>query len=339
MRPTFRKFVRHRLLGEIVERINLRPWLEKLGRAPASLGAAAEWNVYMRHRFTSPPMLSIVSLLGLLDGREGLVLDAPCGMGHLAFMISKLVEPNRIVCMDVSPAFAYSAKRFFVPDVAAAVAHDMNLPLPLSDRSVGAIFCSDAFHYVDQRAALAREFLRILRDDGVCVLAHLHNSLVDTAYAGNPLTPAEYRRLFDGAAVRVFPESYRIDAYIRNKPLDLTRQFSDEELKAHRVLDVIAARSPDAFGVVPPSRDALIESARNPRPSGLYRMTRRGAEFVFELHVPRSLQHEYSALEEMLPQIVSVPANLVTRVNGRWLFDNQRELLQKHVLMDLPRDY
>jgi hypothetical protein len=64
--------------------------------------------------------------------------------------------------MDLDPKSAYAARRFFIPAAAAVLGWDMNEPLPLEDESVGVIFCVDAFHYVTEKGALAREFTRIL---------------------------------------------------------------------------------------------------------------------------------------------------------------------------------
>ena len=343
MRLTFERYVRHRALSELVNQFKLRPVLEKL--APRALfgrvAAAAQWNIYIRHRFVQPPMMSIVALLGLVQGREGLVLDAPCGMGHLSFLLGKLVPQRRIVCMDLSAPFVYAVRRFFAPDAGAAVVHNMNNPLPLADESFGAIFCSDSFHYVENRRGLAREFMRVLRDDGVLVISHAHNRLHRTAYAGYPLSPGEYASLFEGFHVRIVPEPVLVDAYLRSAPLDLARTYSDAELNRQPYLHVIAARSPEALSSasVPSVRGQLLDAAANPRVSGLYHMSRRGETVVFERRIPEGLEAEYVPFGEILPPVVTVPASAVHTDHGRFRFDNERELLEQHVLVDVPDDF
>jgi hypothetical protein len=118
------------------------------------------------------------------------------------------------------------------------------------------------------------------------VIAHAHNRLQSNAYAGHAMAPAEYIRLFEDHPVRAFPESYVLDAYLDNMPLDLTRQFSEEELNRSPALVIVAAKSTDVFSVVPPVRDRLIDAARNPRLSGLYRMRHRAGQIVFERNIP-----------------------------------------------------
>jgi SAM-dependent methyltransferase len=341
IRPTFERYVRHRLASDLISALHLRRLLQKVPSRHVSktLVAAAQWNPYMRHRFSSPSLLAVIPLLGLVREHPGLVLDAPCGMGHLSFLLGKLVSPDRLVCMDLSPAFAYSARRFFVPNTLAAVVHDMNLPLPLHDETFGAVFCADAFHYVGDRVSLAREFIRILRPDGVIVIAHAHNRLQPNAYAGHAMSPSEYVGLFEGCHVRVVPERYVLDCYLDNKPLDLTRQFSDKEMEESPALDIVAAKSPQVLTVVPPVRDRLIDASRNPRLSGLYRMHRRSGRIAFERRIPDGLRDDFAEYRPILAPTVSVPETSLVRENGRQRFTNQRELMEAHVLVDVPDDY
>ena len=341
IRPTFERFVRHRTASDLMSALHLRPLLRAVPprRVSKTVIAAAQWNPYMRYRFSTPSMLATIPLLGLVRERQGLVLDAPCGMGHLSFLLSKLVSSARLVSMDLSPAFAYSTRRFFVPDILAAIVHDMNLPLPLNDEIFGAVFCADAFHYVGDRASLAREFIRVLRPDGVIVIAHAHNRLQPNAYAGHAMSPSEYVGLFEGCHVRVLPERYVLDCYLDNQPLDLTREFSAKELEESPALDIVAVKSSDGLALVPPVRDRLIDASRNPRLSGLYRMHRRGSEIVFERSIPDCLRDDFAEYRPFIADRVSMPSATLVQESGRQRFTNQRELLASHVLVDVPEEY
>jgi SAM-dependent methyltransferase len=341
MRPTFERFVRHRALSEAVSRLHINPLLHRLPprRIMHHIAAAAQWNIYIRHRFVLPSMVSMISLLGLVQGRKGMILDAPCGTGHVAFVLSKLVPQLRLVCMDLSPAFVYSTRRFFAPDASAAMVHNMNNPLPLAEGAFGAVFCADSFQYVENRRELARRFMNLIREDGVVVISHVHNRLQRTKYAGYPLSPAEYAELFQGFPVRIVPSKYLVQQYLDNAPVDLRQPVDEEVLNRSEHLHIIAARSPDVLGVVPPVRDALLNASKNPRLNGLYRMRRRGAQVVFERRLPQGLLEEYAPFPEILPPRVSIPASSVHRENGRLRFDDPRSLLQKHVLVDVPVSY
>jgi SAM-dependent methyltransferase len=242
--------------------------------------------------------------------------------------------------MDLSAPFVYATRRFFAPDVGAAIVHNMNNPLPVADESFGVIFCSDSFHYVENRRGLAREFMRVLRDDGVVVISHAHNRLHRTAYSGYPLSPGEYAALFEGYHVRIVPEPVLVDAYLNNAPLDLARTYEERDLNGYHYLHVIAAKSPEALGgAVPSVRHQLLDAASNPRVSGLYHMMRRGETVVFERRIPEGLEPEYAPFGDILPRSVVVPASTVHAENGHVHFDNERELLEQHVLIDVPEDF
>ena len=341
VRLTFRRFLRRGMLARLIGTGGLYGVVEKL--PPQSFTErvlmSAQFSLYMRHRFCAPSFLSAIPLLGLVRGARGLVLDAPCGMGHLAYTLTKLVPPSRLVCMDLLPAHAFSARRFFAPGALAAIAHDMNEPLPLVGGAFSAIFCSDAFHYVTNKAQLAREFMRLLGDDGVLAILHLHNRLQHNPAAGDPLSPAEYARLFEGFAVRLYPERHLVDAYLADSPLDLGAECSEGELNEASALALVAAKSPAAFRVVPSVREQLLAAAHTPRLNELYRRRRRGGQIILQRRLPRTLVAEYPRLVDALPERAVVPAGGVRR-DGGWLrFTDERRLLRQHVLLDLPVDY
>jgi hypothetical protein len=135
------------------------------------------------------------------------------------------------------------------------------------------------------------------------------------------------------------PEPVLVEAYRNNAPLDLSRAYDEAELNRHPFLHVIAAKSLEALREIPPVRAQLLDAASNPRVSGLYRAARRGETVTFERRLPEGLEPEYAAYGELLPRSVSVPASGVHRDNGRVRFDNERELLEQHVLVDVPEEF
>ncbi len=341
MRVTFRRYVRHTALHRVVETLKIRKLLERMppARLGKNLAAAAQFNGYIRHRFSAPWTLGMVGLLGLLEGRDGLVLDAPCGMGHLAHRIAKLIEQQRIVCMDLLSGFVYSTRRFFVPEALATITYDMNKPLPLADGRFAMIFCFDSFQHMHDKAQTARDFMRILNDDGVLVIGRSPNRFYPHLYSDRALSPAEHVGLFSGYAARVYPEGYLVDQYLSGNPIDLSRRFSQEELDRARNIDVVVGKSESVFGLVPNISTKLLEKAANPQLNPLYRVRHRSGQLELELFVPEALAEEYGRFPQILPKRVTVDQRDVRRENGRLHFANARELLEKHVLEDLPADY
>lgn len=94
LRVTFRRYLRHaalaRLLsGRVVGEFCHRHAESKLIKP---FWSAGQWHLYMQHRFTAPSLLAARAALGLLPGRDGLILDAPCGMGHFSHYLAKMAD-------------------------------------------------------------------------------------------------------------------------------------------------------------------------------------------------------------------------------------------------------
>lgn len=333
-RPTFRQFLRHNELVWLTDQLGLRSLFLKLRprRLFRQVVDSAQFNLYMRHRLCAPSLLSVMALLGVVRLRPGPALDAPSGMGHLSWVMSRLVPAERLLCLDLVPSFAYSTRRFFVPEAAAAIAHDLNHPLPLADRSMATIVSSDAIHYVQHKSLLVSEFKRVLTDDGIVIVSHMHNKLQDNPAAGSPLTPRDYLALFDGFDVRLLPESALLRAYLDGQPVDLSTPVPLEVLEKAPALVAVASKAP-LPAAVPSVRAELARAARGPAVNPLYRRRRDGGMPYFERVVPAGLVEEYPDMLEMLPARVDAGA-----------FDRGDEadldrLLAAGVLLDVPPHY
>lgn len=333
-RATFQQFLRHNELVWLTNELGLRSlflklWPQRLFRQVVD---SAQFNLYMRHRFCAPSLLAVMALLGVVRLRPGPTLDAPSGMGHLSWVMSRLVPAQHLLCLDLVPSFAYSARRFFVPDAAAAIAHDLNYPMPLADGSMATIVSSDAIHYVENKALLVSEFKRVLTDDGIVIVSHMHNKLQFNPAAGSPLTPAGYLKLFEGFDVRLLPEPALLRAHLDNRAIDLATPVPMDELERAPALLAVASKS-----ALPPSipgiREELARAASEPAVNGLYRLRNQGDAPYFERVVPEGLAEEYPEILDTLP--ARADASAYTRGDLR----ARDELLAAGVLLDLPPGY
>jgi SAM-dependent methyltransferase len=338
-RMTFRRYLRHVALGWLLtgraagEFCRRRPE----NRLVKPFWGAGQWHLYMQHRFTVPSFLAARAALGLLQGRDGLILDAPCGMGHLSHYLAKMTNPAQIVAMDLDPESAYAARRFFIPNAAAVLVWDMNELLPLQDGSVGAIFCLDAFHYVTDKQALANEFTRVLRNDGVIASLHLHNRLQHNPTPGTPLSPDEYADLFSGTTIRMYPEDHFLRAQLLNDPIDLMQSAPPEDLKKANALMLIVAKDPNTLSELPPTRTALASRASNPKLSYFYTASNKDGKVKFQCSIPPTLRGEYPNITEVLPArwVSTAPLS----VNGQSLSADQQSLLEHNIFVDVPDNY
>jgi len=339
IRVTFRRYLRHAALGWLLTGRTVGEFCRRRSgnQLVKPFWGAGQWHLYMQHRFTAPSFLAARAALGLLQGRDGLILDAPCGMGHLSHYLAKMADPARIVAMDLDPESAYAARRFFIPNAAAVLAWDMNEPLPLEDGSVGAIFCVDAFHYVTAKRVLANEFTRVLSDDGVIAILHLHNGLQANPMPGTPLSPDEYADLFHGNTIRMYPEDHFLSAQLRNDPIDLTRSAPPEDLKKANALMLIVAKDPDTLSELIPTRTLLAGRASNPQLSDFYTVRRKGGKLIFKCSIPPTLRGEYPNIGAILPQRWVSAAAL--GVSGQSLSETQQSLLEHNIFIDFPDNY
>lgn len=338
---TYRRFIRHGALNRVVEGLNLTKLLEQMPvRLANNVAAASQWNSYLKHRFVAPWFQSPLALLGAVND-TGLVLDAPCGMGHLAYVISKLIPQERIVCMDLVAPFVYSALKFFVPRAAGAFAHDMGQPLPLASAKFSLAYVFDSFQYIPNKEKLAQELLRIVQDDGIVSILHSPNPAFPSAYHADAIRPLEHLDLFPGCDVRIYPTRYLVDAYFSGKPIDLTRRFSDSEISSAIDVDVVVAKSAGVLREVPNLREKIFDAARNIQLSGQYRMNKVADEIIFEEEFPESLVPDYEQFPSVLPRRYSIPAGDVQWSDGRPQFteSRQRDLLRQHILVDLPEKW
>jgi SAM-dependent methyltransferase len=260
-------------------------------------------------------------------------------MGHLAYLIAKVVDPKRIVCMDLLPGFVYSTRRFFVPDALATLTYDMNKPLPLADGKFSMVYCFDSFQHLTDKPQRASEFMRILNGDGVLVIGRSPNRFFPGLYSHDALSPAEHYELFKDYPARVFPEGYLVDQYLNRGPIDLSRRFPMEELDKARNLDIVVARSESVFSSIPNVSQKLLDAAARPRLNDLYGVSQSNGAMRLDLRLPEALAEEYARFPQILPRQLSIPGSDVRHSNGTMEFVHQRELLEKHVLEDLPADY
>jgi hypothetical protein len=107
LRVTFRRYLRHAVLARLLSGRVVGEFCHRHAESKliTPFWSAGQWHLYMQHRFTAPSLLAARAALGLLPGRDGLILDAPCGMGHFSHYLAKMADPARLVAIE-QPAAA-----------------------------------------------------------------------------------------------------------------------------------------------------------------------------------------------------------------------------------------
>jgi len=119
----------------------------------AALGRTADLD-YFRYRFSDLSYLSSAALLTPLA--QGPVLDLGCGAGHLLVALSRRLPRGLAAGLDLNFTLLYLARRFVAPS-ALLVCADACGTLPFRDGAFEAAVSSDAFNYLSDRSATARD--------------------------------------------------------------------------------------------------------------------------------------------------------------------------------------
>lgn len=127
--------------------------------------AHAESGPYNAH-YDRPAMLDAI---GDVDGLE--VLDAACGPGVYAEEL--VARGARVRAFDGSASMVRLARARLGDGVRVDLA-SLDDRLPYDDASVDLVVCALAIHYAADRAATFREFFRVLRPAGRCVVSTQH---------------------------------------------------------------------------------------------------------------------------------------------------------------------
>jgi uncharacterized protein YbaR (Trm112 family)/SAM-dependent methyltransferase len=307
---------------------------------------------YFLYRFSDPTFVcsqAVVQAVGPLtlpsppsergrgEGEGGrAVLDLCGGTGHLTRVLCRLAGASPVILADNTFWEVWLARRFLAP-ACQPVCCDANQPLPFAADAFALVVCSDAFHYVWSKRLLAGEMARLVGGRGTILLPHLHNALGANHSAGLPLTPAHYRSLFAGLAVRLFPESAVLDGVLNRRPVDLSANYPDGDLNKENALLLAASRREGLFRVYDsdngrwPGRLVV-----NP----LYRRESRGGTVRLMLRFPSpDYEEEFGDCKRYLPRRVELTAGMVRSLEAGRTSGILNELAERYVLLDLPEGY
>lgn len=322
-----------------------------LGRETATYREALELlcddaeATYFLYRFTDPTYVTAEALIRAMAQRgwplEGRTLDLCGGSGHLTRVLCSLRSsaspPGGSVLVDVHFWKLWLARRFTAPD-SEQLCCDANDPLPFSRGSFSAVVLADAFPYIWHKRLLADEMMRLVGDEGVVMMPHLHSALGENLSAGDTLTPAAYRALFEPLGPRLFSDRRLLDDAVRRRVVDLSEDRSPEALGDEPALTLVAAKRSDVFTRygLPESYGVLGELTVNP----LYRVDANGGSSTLTLQFPTpEYEAEFGECRRYLPDRLTVEADLTGPIERERLGSAYAELRERHVLIDAPVGY
>jgi uncharacterized protein YbaR (Trm112 family) len=214
---------KHRVLRELLARRDASSAIEVFRffyRPESPLGIAV--GDYFSLRFGQPRHLVAVCLLAQLPPDDKPLLDIACGCGHLDHYLTSRPDPLNVIGVDLNFFHLWIARHWISPDGAFVCANATDV-LPFADNSFSASICSDAYHYIPERAQLNAEVRRcapgrpgiITRAGNVGVMPN----------EGRERTPEGYLEEIGANDIRTWSESALLQCYLeRQSPLALAQE-------------------------------------------------------------------------------------------------------------------
>jgi len=298
-------------------------------------------GLYYVHRLSNPTYVVGQAVLRAVSAERKCftrrAIDLCGGSGHLTRTLCELSGDSEVVLTETNFWKLWLARRAMAPRC-APVYCDAESPLPFKSGSFSFALCSDAFHYIWSKRLFACEMMRLVGDDGVIILNHVHNALQENYSAGLPLAPKWWRNLLAEMGARVFKESELLNSVIEHRTIDLSHNYSDDELSDEQALFLIATRLDGLFRAYKyPDTESTSGLWRiNP----LYEVKSNGSGAVLRLQFPpESYEDEYKACKRYLPERIELTADELSSLTTGELNGSLRELADRYVLLNVPRGY
>jgi uncharacterized protein YbaR (Trm112 family)/SAM-dependent methyltransferase len=298
-------------------------------------------GIYFVYRFSDPTYLVGQRLIRAVGSDKRCfsrrAIDLCGGSGHLTRVLCECAGESEVVLADAYFWKLWMAKRITAPDC-RPVCCDANNPLPFARDAFSLAVCSDAFHYIWSKRLLSSEMMRLTGDQGVIILSHIHNALVDNFSAGMPLAPEWWRNLFAEMDARVFKESEVFESFLNHAPVDLSIDYSDEQLRDEQALFLIATKLEGLFRVYPAT--ATPNGNGKLRINPLYRVEQNGGNAVLRIQFPsEQYEEEFGACMRYLPERIEFGADELKNLEAGALSGGLKELADLYVLIELPEGY
>lgn len=290
-------------------------------------GFYPDWFAY---RFGARTFLPITGLAGLLPP-GGPILEIGTGCGHSSFVLGRHAGPGTVVALDHQFAQLHAARRFMAPD-AHYVCTDVERGLPLASGAFAAVVMSDTFHFVHEKQRLAEEVARVTRPRSTLLLSQIHNGLFPEPFAGEPLSPADYSRMFAGWEPRLLRNDRLLDRLSTDDGFDLTDPALAAGIEGERSLSLVGRRGGGgAAAVAEVSRHVSERRTRIVLNPALTR-TERGLAPREDIHPVVAPNIAPPDMAGLAPGAGEPPA---------WEADSAAtiDLLRRRVLLDVPERF
>jgi SAM-dependent methyltransferase len=303
---------------------------------------------YLYHRLANPSLLGAIPPLVVAGDdcrqkKDGRILDLLCGVGLADAIIGALCPGLELIAADSDFVNLFLARHFTVPH-AVTLCVDAELPLPLANGCVDALWCIDGLHYLRSKMALLSEVDRVVTADGTWVFAHMHNVKGMNENPGTPLSADGYAKRFSFGRQRLMAEPEILRQFQTEGSLDLTAQADVDSLASSHALTLVGARTDTLWDKHASLDDALCRRPDLLRFNPIYEVKKTADGLNLTSAWPSdSLRLECIGRMPILPETACVPSRVVDEIaalrTSRSLSDDVRKLLRSFVLVSLPSCY
>jgi SAM-dependent methyltransferase len=305
------------------------------------IGKLLSGNVrdYFIHRFSFQSLWNIYALIPLIKEAGTPVLDFGCGYGHGSFILSQLFPAKNIFCVEKSYLKLFLMKRYFADT--ERICLDKISMLPFKDDFFSTVFSMDAFHIISSKLLLAKEFQRVLKTDGILLLTHLPNV---HGYNPFPLSPVAYQKLFDMLKTKVVPEE-RLVEKLHEDALDLTMEYSEEQINSSDSNTLIGSRQSDVFKRYPNVKDGFLGLKSNLELNPIYQVEQKNGKLLLTRKSLEKYKRESPLPDRILPQEIEIDREILRKAKKvekgatREEMEAIHGLMEKFVLINVPPNY
>lgn len=300
----------------------------------------AETAVHFAFSFGQPRHLAALSIASLIKNREGAILDLACGPGHLTHYFCTGGDGNRpVVGVDRNFFRLWIARNFVAPG-ADFVCQWIDRPLPFSTGFFDSALCSDAFHYVLNKAGCIREARRVIVQDGLIGIVRFGNAAQEPR-EGHELTVEGYSRLLGDVPHVLVGEDELVASYLHRMGPDLRCGELPGELADQKWLSAVLSGAESVFRDHGPVGDwphAEGRLALNP----IYLLEGNGSsgEITMRFEFPSKWYGlENAGYVKYAPETVDVPREVLAALRAGERTEEVRELIDKFVVVGVPDRY
>ena len=300
----------------------------------------AETAVHFAFGFGQPRHLAALSIASLIKKREGPILDLACGPGHLTHYFCAGGDGNRpVVGVDRNFFRLWVARNFMAPG-ADFVCQWVDRPLPFSTGFFDSAFCSDAFHYILNKAGCIREARRVVAQDGLIGIVRFGNAALQPR-EGHELTVDGYARLFAENPHVLVAEDEMVASYLQRKGPDLRRRESTERLGDQKWLSAFLSGAESVFREHGPVDDwAHAEGRLVLNPIYLMDDTDPPDELMMRFEFPSEwYEFENAGYLEYVPETVAVSREVLAAMRSGERTEEVRKLIDEFVVVGVPDRY